>query len=64
MPDTDEGKTTVDPVCGVVLVESRAVAVSIHAGEVHCFCSWTCKQRFDADPETYLRKRKPGAEPR
>jgi YHS domain-containing protein len=60
----DEGRITfgehkaepdevVDPVCGMRLERTRAVAASAHAGRAFFFCSQECKARFDADPEAF-----------
>jgi YHS domain-containing protein len=52
MPDT------VDPVCGMVVEETKALAnglVSLYEGKIYMFCSSTCKQEFDRDPSTYVQ---------
>jgi len=43
-----------DPVCGMEVVPQRAAAQSDYAGETCYFCSSHCKERFDADPESFL----------
>ena len=44
-----------DPVCGMTFPPEKAKATSQHGGETIHFCSPGCKQKFDADPERYLR---------
>ncbi len=43
-----------DPVCGMKVDPDRAVASEEHRGEVFHFCSETCREKFAADPETFL----------
>jgi len=52
------GKTT-DPVCGMQIDIADAAAMSVHKGWLIYFCNRSCKEKFDADPEKYL---KPGAD--
>lgn len=42
-----------DPVCGITLDETEAVATSEHGGERFYFCSRDCKAEFDAHPDDY-----------
>lgn len=44
-----------DPVCGMDVVPTRAVATSLYADQTYYFCAHTCKERFDKEPERYLR---------
>ncbi|MBP2669214.1 MAG: efflux transporter, family, subunit [Deltaproteobacteria bacterium] len=49
----------IDPVCGMVVDPMTARAanrVSEHKGKTYYFCADMCKQRFDANPATYLAK--------
>ncbi|MEJ2728207.1 MAG: heavy metal translocating P-type ATPase [Deltaproteobacteria bacterium] len=50
------GKTT-DPVCGMQIDISDAAAMSIHKGLFVYFCNSACKEKFDADPEKYLKSK-------
>jgi P-type Cu+ transporter len=43
-----------DPVCGMELEPSQAVAQSHYQGTVYYFCSRECKERFEAEPERYV----------
>ena len=42
-----------DPVCGMQVNEQQAAGKSEHQGETYYFCSASCKQRFDQDPQRY-----------
>ena len=43
-----------DPICGMTIEESDAVATSDHDGTTYYFCSMDCKQEFDSAPEDYV----------
>jgi len=48
-----------DPTCGMEVDQGKAEAagkVSQHGGKTYYFCSDQCKRKFDANPETYLKK--------
>jgi len=55
------GKTT-DPVCGMQIDISDAAAMSTHKGWLFYFCNSACKEKFDADPEKYLKSDTDGAD--
>ena len=44
-----------DPVCGMTIEESDAVATSTYQGKKYHFCSEDCKRTFDESPEDYVR---------
>lgn len=46
---------TTDPVCKMTLDEEKAPYRSEHAGKTYFFCGMGCRDRFDKDPEKYLR---------
>ncbi|SFU11434.1 heavy metal translocating P-type ATPase [Sedimentitalea nanhaiensis] len=54
--DTKKAETreVTDPVCGMKVDHATAKHRSTHAGEEFLFCSSRCKDKFDAEPETYL----------
>ena len=54
--DTTKAETreVTDPVCGMKVDHATAKHRSTHAGEEFLFCSSRCKDKFDAEPETYL----------
>ncbi len=43
----------VDPVCGKTVTPDGAKS-SVHAGNVHYFCSRECREIFEAAPDTYI----------
>jgi len=43
-----------DPVCGMEVDESKAVATSDYKGQTYFFCAKGCKVTFDKEPEKYL----------
>lgn len=42
-----------DPICGMMVDESKAKHTSEHEGQTFHFCSATCKTTFDKDPHKY-----------
>ncbi len=42
-----------DPVCGMMVDQKHAVAISKYKGESYFFCSKNCKEEFDANPGKY-----------
>ncbi len=47
---------TQDPVCGMTVDEKRAAGTSTYKGQTYYFCAKSCKEKFDKDPEKYIRK--------
>jgi YHS domain-containing protein len=45
---------TTDPVCGMT-VETASAKSSLHQGRAYYFCSATCRDKFEASPETYAK---------
>ncbi|MDR3494499.1 MAG: YHS domain-containing protein [Ancalomicrobiaceae bacterium] len=45
----------IDPVCGMVVNRSSAVTATF-GGKTSHFCSDSCRQRFEASPQTYAAK--------
>ena len=56
---TSATNVTKDPVCGMEVSQATAAAASSYEGETYYFCSGGCKQKFDADPGSYLREKTP-----
>lgn len=50
---SSDSEDVVDPVCGEVFPPALATFKSEHRGHTAYFCSVTCKESFDADPERY-----------
>lgn len=48
----------IDPVCGMQVSAKVAKGESLYKGETYYFCNIKCKDKFDADPEIYLNKKK------
>ena len=48
-----------DPVCGMTVTPGKAKGGSaVHAGHEYWFCNPRCREKFVADPETYLAKQR------
>jgi Cu+-exporting ATPase len=47
--------TAVDPVCGMEVEPATAKYRAEHAGKTYFFCAESCRRKFEADPERYLR---------
>lgn len=45
-----------DIVCNMEINENQAAGKSEYKGLTYYFCAETCKDRFNAEPETYLKK--------
>jgi Cu+-exporting ATPase len=45
-----------DPVCSMDVDEKKAVATSFYKGETYYFCARICKEKFDKDPEKFIKK--------
>ena len=45
----------VDPVCTMDVEPAKAAAQSSYKGQTYYFCAVGCKQKFDREPETYLK---------
>ncbi len=43
-----------DPVCGMDVDENNPAATSEYEGVTYYFCSPTCKEEFEEDPEEYI----------
>ncbi len=51
---------TKDPICGMEVSESRAVASLEYKGQRFSFCAMSCYEAFMNDPEKYLTPKKQG----
>lgn len=49
-----------DPVCGMEIEEDEAEARSEYEGKTFYFCSVSCKEQFDSDPEAFADNVVPG----
>src|SRR3954462_14008448 len=50
-----------DPVCGMTVDPIKAAGRSDFDGTTHYFCSKSCKDRFDADPKSYINAAGPAS---
>ncbi|MGN6100181.1 MAG: heavy metal translocating P-type ATPase [Devosia sp.] len=50
----DSAGAAVDRVCGMTVDPQKARWTAVHDGETYYFCSEGCRDRFVADPATYL----------
>ncbi len=46
----------IDPVCGMEVDPADSAGTSSYKGETIYFCNPHCKERFDADPESFMAK--------
>jgi len=53
VPAADPGAAVVDPVCGMTVQAAGARYTSAYDGKTFKFCSMSCKERFDREPERY-----------
>lgn len=44
-----------DPVCGMTIDAEKAADASEYKGETYYFCSPACKQKFDANPASFVK---------
>jgi len=56
-------RTVKDPVCGMQVDPERLVAFVEHSGRTSYFCSRSCRDRFQADPDRYDGPQQPAREP-
>ncbi|MBR1164931.1 heavy metal translocating P-type ATPase [Bradyrhizobium elkanii] len=52
-----EAAFAIDPVCGMKVNPATAKHRFSYKGEEYLFCSGRCRERFEADPEKYLKPR-------
>jgi Cu+-exporting ATPase len=43
-----------DPVCGMEVDETQAVATVEYEGKIYYFCAPGCKRAFEKEPEKYV----------
>ncbi len=54
MKQQNEQPSFKDPVCGMELSRTTAVAESSYENKTYYFCADVCREKFDADPGKYL----------
>jgi len=45
-----------DPVCNMQVDEKNAAGRSEYLGQTYYFCSENCKERFDQNPQQYVKQ--------
>lgn len=43
-----------DPVCGMPIKADASSAAAVHDGKTYYFCSRSCRDKFEIDPQHYL----------
>lgn len=61
--DTGLLDATKDPVCGMIVDPATAQWRCTHGGKNHFFCASSCRDKFKADPERYLKLSNKAATP-
>jgi YHS domain-containing protein len=51
----DKQLTVTDPVCGMEVSYKTAIEEFKYKGRTYYFCAGICREKFEADPEQYLR---------
>jgi len=46
-----------DPVCGMTVDPQSAAAASVQGGKTYYFCSVSCRDKFEKEPQKYLAAR-------
>lgn len=49
-----------DPVCGMTLDSAKSAATESRQGQTYYFCSPSCHDKFQADPDRYVKKEQSG----
>lgn len=44
-----------DPICKMIIDETKAAGKSEYNGQTYYFCAIGCKKKFDSDPEKYSK---------
>lgn len=55
--DLDHPASVKDPVCGMMVDPTKSTFSTSYDGGSFHFCSANCKQKFEATPESYVKKR-------
>ena len=56
--EKEEEKMQKDPVCKMMVEERLAAATYDYKGKKYYFCAKICKEKFEKDPEKYLKDTK------
>ena len=52
-PGLTLGNMAIDPVCGMEIEEAQAPATTEFEGRPYYFCSESCRDEFEANPQLY-----------
>jgi Cu+-exporting ATPase len=55
LPVQEDDMTQKDPVCGMQVDPDKAAGTSEYKGTTYYFCAKRCKEKFDANPEQYVK---------
>ncbi len=44
-----------DPVCGMMVDPAKAAGSSVYNGKTYYFCAIACKQKFDREPQKFVK---------
>lgn len=47
----------IDPVCKMTVKEDKAAATAEYRGKTYYFCAKVCKEKFEKEPEKYVREK-------
>jgi YHS domain-containing protein len=50
-----EAEMAIDPVCKMSIDENKAAGKSEFNGKTYYFCAPSCKLKFDANPQQYVK---------
>jgi YHS domain-containing protein len=53
--DDFDDEAVTDPVCGMRITRSAAVAKEVYVGHAYFFCSLECQKAFAADPRAFVQ---------
>src|SRR3954452_7395104 len=51
-----QARQVVDPVCGMKVDPAKTPHHAEHEGTIYHFCSAGCREKFQRDPEAYLKR--------
>lgn len=52
----NSGGNSKDPVCGMAVEPQKAAAAAVRNGNTYYFCSTSCRNKFEQEPDKYLGK--------
>lgn len=55
MKHQENERSFIDPVCGMGVSRISAVEEAVYDGKTYYFCSGTCREAFEVEPEEYVK---------